>query len=196
MKRALERVYIIIPPREMSVEPHHDAHPSRRVSDQYDRLAEELRQYMPATVDVMELPLKEAPSDGILLLAHDSSLDDDLAKCAKSAKPDEPRPILLDVIPRHAFTSSELLRPAAAVLVDKFGEWQMRSEGGYPVVKIYGLKSLAPALESRLTASNIGETEHYCAYTGREITLPALLAFYIDLYWQSLAEFSTDAGMQ
>ena len=157
------------------------------MSDQYDRLAEELREFMTASVDVMERPLKEAPSNGLLLLAHDYSSEDILSESARSAKPEDPRPILIDVNPSHAFSSSEVLRPAAVVLVDKFGQWQMRSERGFPPIKLYGLKSLAPTLAPKLNPCNIRETEHYCSYTGREIrTLPELLAFYIDVYWQMI----------
>jgi hypothetical protein len=111
-----------------------------------------------------------------------------MVAAAGIAAPGEPRPLLIEMNSDRAFSLSESIRPAGVVMSDRFDSWDLQQEDdGYPLLQLYGLRSLAPTLTPILRPCGIGETEHYCSYVGRQIrTLPALLAFYIDVYWRSL----------
>jgi hypothetical protein len=186
--KPLERIHILVEPYDPGMAAGRPIKP-RRTSLEYDRFAAELQQHTTASVDIVERWLAEAPRDGMLLIAYHLASYDKLVADAKDAAPGEPRPLLIAMDSDRAFSLSESIRPAGVVMSDRFDAWLFHAEDdGYPLLQLYGLKALAPALAPVLKSRDLGETEHYCSYIGRVIqSLPALVAHYIDVYWSSLS---------
>ena len=87
------------------------------------------------------------------------------------------------------FDDPEFVRtwaPAAMVMSQRYIQWQLRQD---PTKQdhIYGLTSLAPALVSLLVAHDDWRNPGYSIYRSRDaLSVPRVVARYIDAYWQSL----------
>jgi hypothetical protein len=163
-----------------------EPNPSQRQFGQYDRFARELQAQTAARVAIVECPLEEAPRGGILLIAYRIGMRKRLPKPVDAPSAREPQPILLDVSYSEALSLSELVRPAAIVIGDRFARWKLGQEERI-FRQVYGLKSLAPSLTPLLEPGPLSESEHYYLYESPQVAaLPAVLNLYIDAYWQSL----------
>jgi len=176
--RPLERIYLVVEPRGPA-----DATP-RREFYEYDRLADELSQELTLPVQVIEVWLRDAPRDGMWLVANHLATNQALIDDARSAPPGLPRPILVGLT-RGQVQLAEPARLAGVVTGDLLARWGLRQEP-YGMTLFYGLKSLAPYLPPTFEPIELGKetplhTYYKCNDAGR---LPAILARYIEAYWQ------------
>jgi len=181
---SLGRIYLLVDRHGPGVFADGRPSPSQREFFEYDRFAEELQQQTVARVEVMERWVKDAPRDGIVLIAYHIAMKESLLAMGVSLQPHEPRPLLLNMQYDDVSELAELVRPAGIVLGERLVRWRLGQEDAVRR-QVYGLKSLTPSLAPMLTPNPLLETEHYCTYSsGEVVTLPLVLARYIDVYWQ------------
>jgi hypothetical protein len=174
----LQNVYIVIEPRDLD-----DTLPCRGLY-QYDRLADELSRELPVRVQIVETWLRDAPRDGMLLVADHIAMHDSLIEAAQTAPTGLPRPILLGLAPGKV-ELAERARLAAVVVADRLARWKLGQEDRGPAL-FYGLKSLAPYLPPPFEPFDVGkESATHMFYRCNDAgSLPAILARYIEAYWQ------------
>jgi hypothetical protein len=181
--KPLERITLVVPP----IVPPFDVPPGQtpaRAFYQYDRFATELQQETPARVEIFEGMPNRAPRDGMLLIAPRQGLDEAPEQLDQLA-PQDPRPLLINVI---NFDDAEFIRtwaPAGMVISRRYLRWLVRQEDKIRE-HICGATSLAPALAPLLVARDDWRNPGYSIYRSRDaLPLPGVIARYIEAYWQS-----------
>jgi hypothetical protein len=165
---------------------------TQRRFDEYDRLAEELQRNTSARVSIVECWLGDAPRDGMLLAAYHPAMEDVLLA---PGRPTGPPPALLaiNVDYKLARTLAEQQRIAGAIATERYVRW-LHGQEDIIFRQIIGLKALAAALAPALEPGSMIETEEYCLYRSADaLALPAMLARYIDAYWQHYVDGASGA---
>jgi hypothetical protein len=183
----LERIVIVIEPRDAGLLGNGQPNSSQRTFFEYDRFAKELRQATDARVEIAETPLVEAQEDAMLIVAYHIAMRDTLPAAVARLRPSDPRPLVVNTNYEDAFLLAETMRPAAIVPSERFARWRLLQEDRIRR-QIYGLKALADPLAPELYTEPLGGTPDYVLFSSREVlTLPSVLARYLRSYWQRVS---------
>lgn len=149
----------------------------------YQRLADELRRFSTAEINIVSVFLRDIQPQGILLLNPSTNFNSTLAECEPNAQRTLPRRIILIGADRsNVLQVLEQHRLAGAIEQHRFFQWsnQPQSDSGYG---LYGLCAVAEAMEADQLGSGPFRSEHYCIFGGgRYSSLIELLVSYLETY--------------
>lgn len=179
----LQRIFVVVEARDPGFLSTGARNPSQREFDQYDRFVDELRQETGARVELLDCSVKDAPRNGLVLVAYHPADRSMLMERRDVATSGAPPLILLNIRQTEATALAETLRPAGMVISDRFRRWVHRQDDAI-LTQVFGPKSLAPALAPLFAPDLPGETENYCTYATTDAhPLPMMIARYADAYW-------------